>query len=400
MAVPLVPRILHVGGGCSVKMLGETLAALGVKRPLLVTDPYMAKTGSVDKLLSKAGMKVEVYADVVPDPTVACVKEAAEVAVRGQHDAVIGFGGGSPMDTAKAVAVVAGVDGGIDKLPSWKAPQKPPQGLPIICIPTTSGTGSEATRVTIITNETVGPDGEPEAEKMLLLGDSLQPVAALVDYEWTMSMPFRLSADTGIDALCHCIEAYTSRKSNSFSELKALEGIALISKNLRTACFQLDNKEAREKMAMGSMLGGMSFSNASVHMVHGMSRPVGAHFKVPHGLSNAMLLPAVTRYLTDSPEDAAVPRFAKVGHTMGAKEEWKAADACAWLRDELAELNTVLKVPTPKEFIGEGRHDEWLAKREVMVEQAVASGSPGNSPRVPTKDKMMDIYSSMWASVA
>lgn len=415
MRTALLPGIVHTGGGCSVAKLPDTLRALRTSRPFVVTDPFLAKTGAVEKLLEKvrsdSAIHVDVFTDVDREPTVAVVEAAAKAAEAGNHDCIIGFGGGSAMDTAKAVAVATAANGGVGQLSKWKVPAQPPFGLPIIAIPTTSGTGSEATRVTIITDQRKAADGTEEVEKMLLLGDALQPVAALVDYEWTMTCPFRLTADTGVDALCHAVEAYTSRKANDFADCIALRAISMISANLRLACTQPDNHEAREKMAMGSMMGGMAFSNSSVHMIHGMSRPIGAHFKVPHGLSNAMLLPSVTRFATEKRGKAgdeewggdrtrSVTRYAEVARAMGCPAERNDESACEWLSDSLAALNLELKVPAPRDFVGADRHEDWLSLRELMATQALASGSPNNCPRIPDKERIVDMYSSMWTTSA
>ena len=157
-------------------------------------------------------------------------------------------------------------------------------GLPIIAVPTTAGTGSEVTRVTIIADEQTD-------EKMLCLGIGFMPVAALIDFSLTLSLPARITADTGIDALTHAMEAYVSKKASLYSDSQALEAMRLIGPNLRRAYHDGTDKAAREAMMLGSTLAGVAFSNASVALVHGMSRPIGAHFHVPHGLSNAMLLP-------------------------------------------------------------------------------------------------------------
>jgi len=407
----LLTKIVHVGGGCSISHLPDTLRALQVSRPLIVTDKYLHESGAVDKLLSGLrGVEVGVFAETKPEPTVQCVEKGVRLAAEGKHDVCIGFGGGSPMDTAKAIAVVAGVPNGMELLPTWKVPKQPPPGLPVVCIPTTSGTGSEATRVFILTHSGTKPDGTPFAEKMLFLGENLQPAAALVDYEWTMTKPFRLTADTGIDAMCHCIEAFTSRKANFLSDGLALQGIQKLFFNIRQACNEPDNKHAREQMALGSLLGGKAFSNSSVHMIHGMSRPIGAHFGVPHGLSNAMLLPSVTRFATEAPtagEESnwggdfghSISRYAEVARVMGSPAS-NPRDDCLWLSDTIGKLNMELKVPTPQDFVGQTKEVEWLAKREVMAEQALASGSPGNCPRLPSKERIMEMYGSLWASAA
>ena len=284
-----LPRILRIGGGAS-KELPEVLATLGLARPLIVTDAFLLGSGRVEELvggLAAAGITARVFADTVPDPTVASVDAGVACLREGEHDCIVGFGGGSPLDSAKAIAVLGEHDGA---MADYKAPHvQDAPGLPVIAIPTTAGTGSEATRFTIITDETTD-------EKMLCPGLAYLPVAALVDYELTFTKPVRLTADTGIDALTHAIEAYVSRLANPFSDGMALAAMRAIWPNLRTACAEPGNRAAREAMMAGSLQAGIAFSNASVALVHGMSRPIGAHFHVAHGLSNAMLLPAVTAW--------------------------------------------------------------------------------------------------------
>ena len=211
-------------------------------------------------------------------------------------------------------------------------------GLPIIAIPTTAGTGSEVTRFTVIT------DTETD-EKMLIAGLACCPTAAIVDYELTLTMPLRLTADTGIDSLTHAIEAYVSRRANPYTDGLAKNAMGLIARNIRTACAEPQNRAAREAMMLGATTAGMAFSNASVALVHGMSRPIGAFFHVPHGLSNAMLLPEITAFSAP----AALDRYADCARAMGVAEEGEGSQgAVARLLDELRRLNDDLKVPSPK----------------------------------------------------
>ena len=184
------------------------------------------------------------------------------------------------------------------KMRDYKVPFAADKGaLPVIAIPTTAGTGSECTRFTVIT------DTERD-EKMLIAGLGALPLAAIVDYELTYSVPARTTADTGVDSLTHALEAYVSKRANPFSDALAVSAMALIGQHIRTAYAEPRNAAAREGMMIGATQAGLAFSNASVALVHGMSRPIGAHFHVPHGLSNAMLLPAVTRFSVGAAEGA------------------------------------------------------------------------------------------------
>jgi alcohol dehydrogenase class IV len=381
-----LPRIIRLGAGASGE-LAEVLATLGLSKPLILTDRFLQTSGRVDALtqpLTKAGMPFRVFPDTMAEPTAASIEAALAFCREGDHDCVVGFGGGSPIDSTKAVAILAAHGG---RMADYKAPhQQNRPGLPIIAIPTTAGTGSEATRFTIITDET-------SDEKMLCAGLAYLPVAALVDYELTLSKPARLTADTGVDALTHAIEAYVSRRANPFSDGFALSAMAAIAPNLRRVCADPGDRAAREAMMMGSMQAGIAFSNSSVALVHGMSRPIGAHFHVPHGLSNAMLLPVVTAYSAP----AALARYAGCARAMGVagSDEGDQA-AVSRLVEELTRLNADLAVPSPKAYgIDEAR---WTGLLPLMAEQALASGSPGNNPIVPSPEEIQALYRRAWAA--
>jgi alcohol dehydrogenase class IV len=263
----------------------------------------------------------------------------------------------------------------------YKVPNEIPQiGLPIIAIPTTAGTGSEVTRFTVIT------DTETD-EKMLVAGLACCPTAAIVDFELTLTMPLRLTADTGIDSLTHAIEAYVSKRASPYTDGLAKNAMGLIAKNIRTACADPANRFAREAMMLGATTAGMAFSNASVALVHGMSRPIGAFFRVPHGLSNAMLLPEITAFSAP----AALDRYADCARAMGVAEEGEGSQAAvARLLDALRSLNDDLKVPSPKAYgIAKDSYDALLP---TMASQALASGSPANNPRVPSSEEIIELY--------
>ncbi|MFN3164392.1 MAG: iron-containing alcohol dehydrogenase, partial [Pseudohongiellaceae bacterium] len=223
------------------------------------------------------------------------------------------------------------------------------------------------------------------------MGLGLMPVAALVDYELTLTMPYRLTADTGLDSLCHALEAYVSRKANAFTDGIALAAMSAIHRHIRSACAQPDNIEAREAMMLAATQGGMAFSNASVTLIHGMSRPIGGLFHVPHGLSNAMLLPEVTAWSVEH----AGERYATAARAMGLAGN-SDADAVALdkLVQGLRQLNADLSVPTPEEYgIDES---SWHSALPRMAEQALASGSPANNPRVPDVEQIIGLYQRVW----
>ncbi|GJD56439.1 iron-containing alcohol dehydrogenase [Methylobacterium dankookense] len=380
-----LPRLMRIGAGASA-LLPEVLGQLGLSRPFVVTDPFLAGSGRVETLvagLREAGLTAAVFSETVPDPTVASVEAALAALKAGEHDCIVGFGGGSPMDTAKAVAVLARFGG---PMRAFKAPHLQDEaGLPIIAIPTTAGTGSEATRFTIVTDEATD-------EKMLCIGLAYLPVAALVDYELTLTKPRRLTADTGIDALTHAIEAYVSKRANPFSDGLALSAMRLIAPNLRRVWADAGDRKAREAMMIGATQAGIAFSNSSVALVHGMSRPIGAHFHVAHGLSNAMLLPAVTAFSAP----AATARYADCARAMGVAAEGDADGlAVEQLIAALRALNADLEVPGPRAYgIDPGR---WTDLLPTMARQALASGSPANNPVEPTAEEIEALYREVWA---
>ena len=384
----VAPRKLLIGGGALAK-LPALLAEFGLSRPLVVTDPWMVSSGTVERALAPltgAGIATSVFSDTVPDPTDTVVKAGVEALRAGEFDCLIGFGGGSPMDTAKAIAILAAAAPG-QSMRDFKVPASADRAaLPVICVPTTAGTGSEATRFTIVTDT-------QHDEKMLIAGLGALPLAAVVDYELTFSVPARVTADTGIDSLTHALEAYVSARANSVSDIYAQAAMRLIAANLRTAYAEPQNRAARAAMMEGATLAGLAFSNSSVALVHGMSRPLGAHFHVPHGLSNAMLLPAITAFGLE----AGLPRYAEAARVMGvAPVGTPDAEAGAMLLDELRALNEELGVPTPRAYgIPQDRFDSLL---ELMAEQALASGSPGNNPRVPSAAEIIALYREVYGN--
>jgi len=383
-ALIIAPRLMSVGGGALSDLPG-LMGRLGLARPLIVTDPYIAGCGILDRataLLDDAHIHWDVFKDTVPDPTTDAL-DAGVARMRARidnhdFDSLVAIGGGSSIDTAKGMSVLF-ANGG--RMREYKVPNEIPlAGPPVVAIPTTAGTGSEVTRFTVIT------DTETD-EKMLIAGLACCPAAAIVDYELTLTMPLRLTADTGIDSLTHAIEAYVSRCANPFADGLAKNAMGLIARNIRTACAEPDNRAAREAMMLGATTAGMAFSNASVALVHGMSRPIGAFFHVPHGLSNAMLLPEVTAFSAP----AALDRYADCARAMGVADESEGSQgAVARLVDELRRLNADLQVPSPRQYgIDRARYEELLP---VMASQALASGSPANNPRVPTEDEIIELY--------
>ena len=376
------PRIIRIGGGVA----GETaavLAQLGLARPLIVTDANLVALGHVARVtdvLEAAGLAVGLFDGVVEDPTDICVDAGLAAFRAGDYDCIIGLGGGSPMDAAKAISFLSVNPGPVR---DYKAPAQIDRcGPPVIAIPTTGGTGSELTRWCVITDT-------ERVEKYNLSGLACVATAALIDWTFTVTKPARITADTAVDSLTHAIEAYVSRKAFAYTDAFALAAMPAIAAHVRKACAEPDNAEARAALMLAAAQAGMAFSNASVALVHGMSRPLGAHFHIAHGLSNAMLLPAVTAFSVGASE----ARYATCARVMGwAGDGDRDSTACGKLVEGLRRLNDDLKVPCPS-GLGHAATNDVLA---VMARQALASGSPQNNPRVPEADEIVALYRQVW----
>ena len=386
------PGLIVFGAGALAR-LADVLAKVGVRRPLVVTDRGLAKTPVFAQLTrTLAELKIEhgVYADTQPDPDMDAVAAGAQAFRDGHYDGFIGFRGGSAMDTAKAINLWLHSDG---DLRAWRVPKAPTfKTLPLVCVPTTAGTGSEVTRGIVITDPATH-------EKIVFMGLSCVPAAAICDPDLTRELPLRIAADTGLDALTHAIEAYVSRKRNPHSDSMALSAMQLIGHNIVSACVERSdearNDEARDKarsaMMLGAMQAGIAFSNASVALVHGMSRPLGSFFGMPHGMSNAVLLPDVTKFSLP----AATQRYADCARAIGFADTSDTDDAAnAKLIGGLKGLLATLKVPTLAQF-GITR-DAYFDKIDTMAAQAVASGSPNNNPRGADAAEIAALYRQAW----
>ena len=378
---------MQIGKG-SLSQLPEILNIIGsVKFPLIVTDKQMLKFGYVKKLqeiLLKAGIKSSVFDDTIPDPTDTVVLNGIDILKKNKNDAVIGFGGGSPIDTAKAIAVLSQYSKNIQ---DYKPPSTfDKKGLPIIAIPTTAGTGSEVTHHSVIIDTKSN-----NFEKISCRGEGFVPIVSIVDYELTLSKPRRLTIDSAIDTLTHGIEAYVSKKATMFSDRMALDTIRLVQENIYAVDKDPKDSKAREGLMLAATLGGLAFSNASICLVHGMSRPLGSNFKVPHGLSNAMLLPTITEFSIDH----AKSRYAdcsRVGNFALPDDEDDIA--CEKLIKGLYKINNDFDVPSMKTFGIDEKNFE--GELENMATDAEVSGAPNLNPRVPTVNEMVDLYGKAW----
>lgn len=375
-----LPAALYTGAGAALN-LATLLQRYNSTKPLIITDPTLLALGHIDKIkqsLEAHGLKPAIFADTVAEPTISSIIKGIAVFKSQNYDAIIAVGGGSVIDSAKAINVMGSHGGNVQ---DYRVPHEQTlAGVPLIAVPTTAGTGSEATQFTVITDDKTH-------EKLLCRGTAYVPDAAVIDYTLTLSMPARVTADSGIDALTHAIEAYVSRRANPYSDTQALAALRLLGPNLRIAFHDGANTAAREAMMVGATLAGVAFSSSSVALVHGMSRPIGAFFAVPHGLSNAMLLPTVTQYSIP----AAPQRYADCARAMGIVEA--SGDdllACEALLLELNNINADLAVPTLSDF-GVDKA-QYLSLCEEMANQAMTSGSPGNNPVIPSIEDMKALY--------
>lgn len=373
-AVFRVPSILHYGAGALTE-LGPTARQLGLRHVLLVTDAGMLRLGVADQaraLLEQAGLRVAIYGSVQPDPTLANVMEGRDLLRQESCDGIVAVGGGSSIDCAKGIAVHHANAG---LLPAMMGVEQIPEaGVPVIAVPTTAGTGSEVTRVMVLTDTA-------RDVKMMFASRHCLCAAAIVDPTLTLSMPRSLTAAVGVDALTHAIEAYVSRRAQPMTDLLALSAIRLIAGHLRAAYEDGANLLARDAVMLGAMQAGMAFSNASVALVHGMARPLGACFHLTHGVSIAVLLPAVTAFsLAAAPE-----RYARIAAEMGEAE----------IVPALRRLNRDVQIPSLRSLeVPEAR---FTALLEKMAGDALASGSPANNPRQPDQTEIVAIYREVYA---
>lgn len=375
-----IPPTIITGAGSSEEA-GEQAKRLGASNVLIVTDPGIVKLGYVDQIvknLNSVNKATSIFSDVTPDPTLQNVKDGLRQYNSENADLIVSIGGGSAIDCGKGIAMRLTNEGdfaeymGVDKIPNPCAP--------LIAIPTTAGTGSEVTKVAVIT------DTERNV-KMMLSSACLLPSVALVDPLLSLTTPPHLTAAVGVDALTHAIEAYISKRAQPLTDTLALNAIELISGSLRQAWADGGNIVARTNMMLGASIAGMAFSNSSVALVHGMSRPIGAYFHIHHGLSNAVLLLDVMEFSISG----APTRFADIAKAMGEQIDglspMKQADAAI---NAVERLVNDIEMPRLGEIgIDKTDFDEVV---EQMAVDAIASGSPANNPRQITQKEIIQLY--------
>lgn len=360
--------------------LGEHIAQRfpTVKRALLVTDPGFLKTGLVEApatSLRTAGIDVSIYSNVVADPPEQIVLEAVAAARQHRSDIVIGLGGGSSMDVAKLIAVLAGGDqeiGAIYGIGNVKGSR-----LPLVQIPTTAGTGSEVTNIAIVTTGAT--------TKMGVVAPQLYADMAVLDAELTLGLPPLVTAATGIDAMVHAIEAYTSRhKKNPLSDILARKALGLLSANLIPACENGRNLAARQAMLLGAMLAGQAFSNAPVAAVHALAYPIGGTFHVPHGLSNSLVLPHVLRFNLP----AAAGLYAELAEIVVPEASGTAEARAEALVVAMQQIATITGIERTLQQVGIKETDLDQLADDAMLQTRLL----GNNPRTVTRDDARAIY--------
>ena len=366
-------------GEGALESAGSELASLG-KKALIVTGKIITKTGLADKVqttLSDNGIESVIFNDLPGEPTDIMIMNGVEVFKSRKCDFIIGLGGGTPLDTAKAIAAMSVLPG---KMIDYKGKELSGNFAPLVLIPTTAGTGSEVTRYFVFTNTQT-------SEKLLYKGDALLPKIAIIDYTYTISSPLSITLATGMDALCHAIESYTCRKANPIIDMFCLDAVKRIFKYLPKACADGNDKEARKNMSFAAYEAGVAINGSPTTIIHGMSRPIGACFHVPHGISNAMLAVECLRAVLDG----CYEKFAALGVAIGvAKENEDPKTGAEKFLAALEKLTVELKVPTLREY---GLDlEKFAAMEEKMAGDSVASGSPANCWKILSKEEQIAIY--------
>lgn len=374
----LTPSEIVVGEG-ALQQSTENLKKLGNKA-LIVTDDMMVKLGNVEmvtEILDEIGVEYVVYSEINSEPCDYMIEKGVQIYSEEQCDFLIAIGGGSPIDSMKAIGTVTSGGKSINDYIGTVIAEI----LPGMCaIPTTAGTGSEATQFTIINNTA-------DNIKMLLKGSTLMVDLAIVDPIFTMTAPPAVTAATGLDALCHAVEAYTSVKAFSMTDTVAKSAVSRIFQNLYRCYTDGDDIEARNQMAIAALEAGMAFNNSSVTIIHGMSRPIGALYHIPHGLSNAMLLDECLKFAVKGcPE-----RFCDLSKCIEVyKEGMTVEEGAEAFINEVSKLCRKLQIQTLEQFGVE--KEDFFSNINKMADDAIASGSPANTRRNPSKEDIIQIY--------
>ena len=378
----IVPGLIITGSG-ALELAESELGKLG-RKAMIVTDKVMLQLGNCEKVenaLKNQGIEYTIYSEIVREPTDIMIENGLEQYKKEACDFLVALGGGSPIDSMKAIGSLV-ADGG--SISDYRGKNIDVAMPPMAAIPTTAGTGSEATQFTIITDT-------KKDIKMLLKGKVLMPSLAIIDPRFTMTAPPEITAATGLDALCHAVEAYTSNKAQTLSDTFAMSAVKRIFKYLPAAFHDGGNEEARIQMSVAALEAGIAFNNASVTLIHGMSRPIGALFHVAHGLSNAMLLKVCLTYALPGAYD----RFAELGRITGvATSEDSDREASEKFLAATTRLAEELETPGLEQFGIEKK--AFFEAIEKMAHDAMESGSPQNTRRTITQADIEQLYKELW----
>lgn len=373
-----------INGAGSALQLASQCRRLGISKPLLVTDPGLMAIGLVQPVLAALegeGFTAVIFDQVREDPPEATVLSAADLGRSQEVDGVIAVGGGSSMDVAKVVAVLLGGKQALAQL--YGVGNVSGGRLPLVLVPTTAGTGSEVTPVAVITTG--------ETTKAGVSSPVLLPDAAVLDADLTLGLPPAVTAMTGVDAMVHAIEAYTSRhQKNPISDNLARQALDLLARNIRTAVSDGGNREAREAMLLGACLAGQAFANAPVAAVHALAYPLGGHYHIPHGLSNSLVLPSVLEF--NAPE--ACELYAElaeivVGAPIAGGAEAKTAALVAALRQLIDDVS----LPATLQAAGVDESSLEMLAEDAMLQQRLLV----NNPRDVAYQDALDIYRAAYA---
>ena len=371
-----IPQNIIVERG-SLARLPEVVKELNLKHAFIISDALLSKMGIVSKCknsLEKAGYLVDEFTDVEGNPSVETVEKATEYFKQCKADFVIAIGGGSSMDVAKAVGVIAKYGGCITEYEGGGL--GPGEIIPVVAIPTTAGTGSEVPPVTVITDHS-------RDYKLTVFSYKLLPAYAILDSELISTVPSSVAAACGIDAMIHAIEAYISLAASSFSDAMAEKALELIGANIRKYVANRKNSKAAEAMLVGSMFAGIAFAWARLGNVHAMSHPVSAYFNVPHGVANAVILPTVMEYnaLADN------GKYLKIYNYLSTKKALESEFVPEMLVEKIRCLNQELGIPENLRQVGVTED-----KLEVMTEDAMISGNVAVNPRMTTRNDILKLY--------
>lgn len=362
------------------EVLPQEITRLGFRKAFVATDKDLIKFGVADKVLKVlegAGIPYEVFSEIKPNPTVSNVKAGVEAFAASGADFIIAIGGGSSMDTAKAIGIITNNPEFSDVVSLEGVADTKKKSVPIIALPTTAGTAAEVTINYVITDEV-------NEKKMVCVDPNDIPVMAIVDAELMYTLPRSLTAATGMDALTHAIEGLITKGAWEMSDMFELQAIEMIARHLETAVNEPQNADARNGMAVAQYIAGMAFSNVGLGVVHGMAHPLGAIFDIPHGVANALLLPTIMEF--NMP--AAIEKYVRIAKAMNVYSNG--------MTDEEAARAAVDAVRALAERVGIPQHLAELGIKEEDIDRLAAAAAadvctPGN-PRPVDKEIIRELY--------